>query len=80
MRGVGWQRAVVSALLPILAAIATPAQAGQVSGVDIGDDGRTAIENIDIVPGAKTFGEQHFKGWPAVVMRLAERRLRVGRQ
>ncbi len=36
--GVARQRAVVSALLPILAAIATPAQAGQVSGVDIGDD------------------------------------------
>jgi N-acetylmuramoyl-L-alanine amidase len=32
------QRAVVSALLPILAAIATQAQAGQVSGVDIADD------------------------------------------
>jgi N-acetylmuramoyl-L-alanine amidase len=37
-QGVARQRAVVSALLPILAAIATQAQAGQVSGVDIADD------------------------------------------
>ncbi len=37
-QGVARQRAVVSALLPILAAIATQAQAGQVTGVDIADD------------------------------------------
>jgi len=37
-RGVARQRAVVSALLPFLAAIATQAQAGQVTGVDIADD------------------------------------------
>ena len=37
-RGVARQRAGVSALLPILAAIATQAQAGQVTGVDIADD------------------------------------------
>jgi N-acetylmuramoyl-L-alanine amidase len=37
-RRVARQRAVVSALLPFLAAIATQAQAGQVTGVDIADD------------------------------------------
>ena len=37
-QGVARQRAVVSALLPILAAIATQAQAGQVTGVYIADD------------------------------------------
>lgn len=37
-QGVARQRAVVSALLPILVAIATQAQAGQVTGVDIADD------------------------------------------
>ncbi len=37
-QGIARQRAVVSALLPILAAIATQAQAGQVTGVDIAED------------------------------------------
>lgn len=53
-RRVARQRAGVSALLPILAAIATQAQAGQITGVDIADD-RIVVRFDGTVANASSF-------------------------